>query len=242
MLLSSISSGEARSRFITHAAQQKRADGVIIVDLRVSPEEVAALARSEVAAVTVGSRHAPYPSVTVDHAPAAGLAVEHLVGLGHRRIGLISGAPGGPLEFTAPLQRRNAYHQTLERAGLDHGPELEGTGNFTVDGGREAMAGLLSGRDRPTAVFAMSDEMAYGAMGAIRDVGLGVPDDISVVGFDDHELAEVFELTTVRQHAEQHGAIAARLLLDHLDRGAVDHVKVPTELVVRSSTSPPSEG
>lgn len=242
LLVSSISSGEARRRFITQAAHQKRADGVILVDLRVSPEEIDALSQSNVAAVTVGSRHPQFPSVTVDHASATEKAIEHLIGLGHQRIGLISGVPGGPLEFTVPLQRRSAYHETLERAGLAHGPELEGTGNFTVDGGREAMAGLLKGSEGPTAVFAMSDEMAFGAMAAIRDRGLRIPDDIAVVGFDDHELAHVFQLTTVCQHVEVHGAIAARSLLNHHDHGEVVHVSVPTELVVRSSTKTADQG
>ena len=83
----------------------------------------------------------------------------------------------------------------------------------------------------------MSDEMAFGAMSVIRDRRADrIPDDVSVLGFDDHQLAEVLELTTVRQHVERHGAHAARLLLDHLEAGEVNHVEVGTELVVRGST------
>ena len=113
-------------------------------------------------------------------------------------------------------------------------------GNFTVEGGQEAMAGLLEIPERPTAVFAMSDEMAFGAMRTIRDAGLRIPDDISVVGFDDHELSDVFGLTTIRQQVDQHGAVAARLLLDLMDDDEVSHRVVDTELVVRTSTAPPS--
>ena len=239
LLLSSISSGPARSSFITQAAQQKRADGIILVDLKVGNDEIDAMTAAGVAAVTVGTNHAAYPSVTVDHAAATQNAIEHLISLGHHRIGLISGVPGGPLEFTVPLQRRIAYHQTLERAGLPHGATLESTGNFTVEGGQEAMARLLAVPDRPTAVFAMSDEMAFGAMSVIRASGLRIPDDISLLGFDDHPLTDVLQLTTVRQHVERHGALAARLLLEHLDSGEVKHLEVETELIIRSSTAPP---
>jgi LacI family repressor for deo operon, udp, cdd, tsx, nupC, and nupG len=99
------------------------------------------------------------------------------------------------------------------------------------------MAARLVADKRPTAVFAMSDDMAFGAIRAVADAGLRVPDDISVIGFDDHELADAFQLTTVRQHVARHGAIAARLLVDHINGAPVDHVSVPTDLVVRSTTA-----
>ena len=240
LLLSSITSAEARRRFITQAAHRKRADGVILVDLRLDGDEIDALLDAEVAAATVGGRHEQYPSVTVDHHAATRTAIEHLIELGHERIGLISGLPGGPLEFAVPQMRQAGYHEALEDAGLAHGSDLESRGNFTVDGGQEAMTRLLELSRPPTAVFAMSDEMAFGAMRAIRDAGLRVPEDISVIGFDDHDLCDLFGLTTVSQQVEQHGALAARALLSLIEHGEVTHNGVPTELVIRSSTAAPS--
>ena len=111
-------------------------------------------------------------------------------------------------------------------------------GEFTVDGGRSAAHVLLRRRSPPTAMFALSDEMAFGAIVAARDLGLTIPDDLSLIGVDDHEVSEVLGLSTVRQQVVEHGASAARALLVHLaDGGASRRSGVtPPELVVRTST------
>ena len=95
-------------------------------------------------------------------------------------------------------------------------------GEFTVEGGHDAGVELLSRPDRPTAIFALSDEMAFGAVIAARDLGLSIPDDVSLIGVDDHEVAEVLGLTTVRQRVVEHGALAARALLRRLAVETVD--------------------
>ena len=121
---------------------------------------------------------------------------------------------------------------------MDTGYDVDG--GYTVAGGVAAMAALLSRPVLPTAVFAQSDEMAMGALRAIRKAGLRCPEDVSVVGFDDHELAELFELTTVAQPVRDLGAMAARHLVAAL-RGVVvpDSTTVPTHLVIRGTTCPP---
>lgn len=236
LLLTTIPTTEARSNFIAAASQQKRADAVILLDIRLSPEEAEVLERAASPLVAIGWQHTAFPSVTVDHERATHDAVQHLIALGHLRIGLISGMAGGPMAFTVPNVRRDAYHTALEQAGLDHGPDLEAIGNFTIAGGHEAMNALLATQHAPTAVYAMSDEMAFGALMAIRDAGLRVPDDISIVGFDDHDLAAVVQLTTVNQRVEEHGAVAARALLEHMASGEAQERVMPTELIVRAST------
>ncbi len=160
---------------------------------------------------------------------------------GHRRIGLIGGDTDDPMAFTPPLHRRDGYRDALGSAGLPVDAELEHLGYFTVDGGSDAMRRLLALPDRPTAVFAESDEMAYGALREIRNAGLRVPDDVAVIGFDDQPLSELMDLSTVRQPvAEQALDVTTRLLALVTDAGDElprdPSVVLPTELVVRGST------
>jgi DNA-binding LacI/PurR family transcriptional regulator len=165
--------------------------------------------------------------------------VQHLVNLGHRRIALISGTPGDPMGFTTQFDRRQGYRETLAAAGLPVDPGLDVGGDFTVEGGEIAMAQLLSHPNPPTAVFAESDEMAFGALRTLRRAGLGPPRDISLIGFDDHALADLMELTTIAQPVREQGARAAQLLLDVLDgRSGERRITLPTRLIVRGTTGP----
>jgi DNA-binding LacI/PurR family transcriptional regulator len=165
--------------------------------------------------------------------------VEHLLSLGHRRIGLIGGDTNDPMRFTPPHHRGTGYRQALRQAGIEPDDSMERLGYFTVEGGEAAMLQLLELPERPTAVFAESDEMAYGAIRAIRRAGLRVPQDIAVIGFDDHSTADLLDLSTVRQPVGEQGALLAQQLLDTLtkDREPSD-VVLDTELVVRGSTVP----
>lgn len=130
----------------------------------------------------------------------------------------------------------------MAEAGLPVPPEYDVDGEYTVRGGASAMAELLSLPEPPTAVFAQSDEMAAGAMQVMRRMGVQVPDDISIVGFDDHELAEVLDLTTMAQPVAQRGELAVHAVLDALAAGhhhtPAERELVHTRLVVRSSTAP----
>jgi DNA-binding LacI/PurR family transcriptional regulator len=166
--------------------------------------------------------------------------VRHLVELGHRRIALIGGDTEDPMRFTPPHHRRVGYLEALREAGIDYDPRLEILGYFTVDGGEAATRSLLELRERPSALFAESDEMAYGAMRAIRRAGLRVPQDVAVIGFDDHASAELLDLSTVRQPViAQAEDLTARILAAIAEPDSEPLVKVlQTELVVRGSTDP----
>lgn len=222
----------------------KRADGAIIVDLVPTGADRALLEEHRVPWVMVGADCATIDSVVIDNAEGAMLATRHLLELGHRSIGLIS---GGPAAFPAssPPQRRAGFLRALSQSGVRFDPKAERVGDFSALGGYEAMQTLLDLDERPTAVFAMSDEMAMGAIKACVDAGLSVPEDISVVGFDDVDWAFTMGLTTVRQDATELGAIAARLMIERLAGTPSGPdcerrlVTVPTELVVRTSTAPP---
>lgn len=230
-------------RFIDDTPFSKRVDGLILVDLPMSSDDVERMCdRGPIVTVGVDARCAP--SVTIDNVEAGATATRHLVNLGHRRIGLISHLPPQALNFLAPVQRQEGYERVLGDAGIEVRGELIVPGNFALQGGAEAMAQLLSVNRPPTAVFAESDEMAIGALKTVRDAGLQVPGDVSIVGFDDHDMAAYTDLTTIAQPATQQGETAATLLVD-LMRGAADgdapeatSVVLPTRLVVRSTTGP----
>ena len=175
----------------------------------------------------------------IDDQAGARVAVDHLVGLGHRRIALIGGDTEDPMRFTPPLYRRDGYLAALAAGGIDYDPLLDELGYFTVAGGEQAMTTILGRAERPDAVFAESDEMAYGAMRAIRRAGLRVPEDIAVIGFDDHESAELLDLSTIRQDVAAQASSLADRLLGVLNGSTDTAVEVlPTELVVRGSTDP----
>ncbi|MGW8955935.1 LacI family DNA-binding transcriptional regulator [Streptomyces sp. NPDC055709] len=242
VLLYNVGSAEARKRFFTRLPARKRVDAVLSL-LVPEPEESAALRSLGVPLATVvGGPRAGFIVVGIDDRAGATHAVRHLVNLGHRRIGLITGA-SEPMHWTTPVERTRAYHDVLAEAGIPHDAALEMDGGFTVEGGQQAMNELLATSRPPTAVFAQSDEMAMGALRALRLHRLKVPDDVSVVGFDDHELAEVVGLTTIAQPVAEQGAQVARLLLDQLndrDNPVPVDTRMPIRLVLRDTTSPPN--
>jgi len=242
VLLYSVPDNYAKQRFVDGLPFSKRVDGLIAVDLPFLPSEVERLTAQPVPLVTVGTSHEGAPSVTIDNVDAAAKATRHLVNLGHRRIGLISHLAPQALPFAAPLRRRQGYESVLEEAGIEVREDLVTPGNFALQGGAEAMAHLLTVDRPPTAVFAESDEMAIGALKTVRDASLQVPEDISIIGFDDHDMAAYCDLTTVAQPVQQQGETAATLLIERMSddagRGGMTSVVMPTKVVVRATTGP----
>jgi DNA-binding LacI/PurR family transcriptional regulator len=138
------------------------------------------------------------------------------------------------------MARTQGYYHSLARAGLEHDTDLLVTVPFGIHGGMEAVRGLLALPDPPTALFCHSDEVAFGAIRALRLASVEVPLHCSVVGVDDHPMSEILDLTTVRQPVERQGRIAGEMILELLGTGTLpEPVRVvPTELVVRDSTAP----
>lgn len=221
----------------------KRADGAIIVDLVPTAPERSLLDEHRLPWVMVGADCPTIDSVMIDNAEGAASGTRHLIELGHTRIGLIAGGPAAFAASSLP-QRRMGFLRALQEAGLRFDPKAERVGDFSALGGYRAMQALIALSDRPTAVLAMSDEMAMGAMRACKETGLDVPGDMSVVGFDDVDWAFAVGLTTIRQDATELGAIAARLMIQRLEGESCDRqvVTVPTRLVKRDSTAPPTGG
>lgn len=220
-------------------ALHRRADGLIVVDVGLGPDDVEAFRSRGLSLVAVGPLIDGVASVGIDDVAVGAMGTAHLLDLGHRRIGLIRGELDDVFEFVVPHLRQRGFEEEHARRGLCADPDLYADGSFTIQGGYEAAESLLRRDDPPTAVFALSDEMAFGAIHAARDLGRRVPEDVSIIGVDDHDAAAVIGLTTVHQDVDQHGARAARLMIAQLAGQTVEPVRHndPIRLVVRTSTA-----
>src|SRR5690606_28435894 len=232
---------EPRSRF-GHLLLRKRGDAVLAVSLELTAPETTRLRGMNKRVVGLGGPLPGVRTLSLDDVAIARLATEHLLSLGHTLIAHIGGNKEYERDFHLPTNRRVGHEAALEAAGIPVDPELFQPADFTMRGGYQAAKQLFGNpRKRPTAVFAASDEMAIGTILAARDLGLEVPEDVSVIGIDDHELADFFGLSTVAQFPEQQGRLAVEVLMDQLHparrtQGA-HNTELPYELVVRSSTA-----
>lgn len=191
--------------------------------------------------VVVGGTVLGFPTVLIDDIGAARMAVEHLVDLGHTRIAHFAGTLQDQMDFVVHSRRAKGYRISMESAGLE---PLVVENDFDEDQVHRTALRLLQKPSRPTAVFAVSDEMAIPVLAAARELGMEPGVDLSVVGVDDHPRAAAEGLTTVRQQPAEMGAAAADLLLDDLSHG-IDPRKSrlhPISLIVRSSTGRPRNG
>jgi LacI family transcriptional regulator len=220
-------------------------DGGILILPFESPEELEALRRRGYPFVVLDTRGPVpdgIPTVSASHASGAQVAVEHLLELGHRRIAAITGHP----VLAATSGRLAGYRAALAAHGLLVPDELLRQGVHTLDSGHTAAAELLDLAEPPTAIFAFNDWMAIGAVHAALERGLRVPEDISVVGFDDADAAKVVRphLTTVRQPIEEMARLAVTMLRGLLEGQelATWRVELAATLVVRDSTAPPRAG
>ncbi|MEU8190694.1 LacI family DNA-binding transcriptional regulator [Micromonospora carbonacea] len=219
-------------------ATAERVDGVFVLDLRLGDPRIALLAELGLPAVTIGRPDVPsnHPALLVDDRPGVTAAVAHLAGLGHRRIAHVS----GPLHFLHGAVRRQAWEQALADAGLTPGPCVES--DFSAAGGAQATRALLATEDPPTAIVYGNDLMAIAGLSVAVQLGVKVPDELSITGFDDTELAGYVTptLTTVRTDPFGWGRAAADALLDLIDgRPGADLPTPAAPLVVRGSTAPP---
>ena len=241
VLVNSGNRAAAREADAMETLLQLRADGIILGS-PVLDDEVIGRASREVPIVLVGREaHGPaVDSVTNDDRAGAEVAVEHCVSLGHRRIAHIDGGHGAG----APA-RRHGYEAAMKRLGLGDLVSVV-SGTYTEEGGHTGCLLLLAQKPRPTAIFAANDLAAIGALNAIEESGLKVPDDISLVGYDNTSLAALrhISLTTIHQPRLEMGQLALSTLLERVDQDREEprRVVLSPSLVVRASTAPPREG
>lgn len=232
-----------RHQIFSDFLQRQRVDAVITINVELSEAELVALHALNKPLVGIGGPLPGVPTLYVDDEAASALATEHLLSLGHTRIGFIGGNSETDVDFGIPTLRRTGFERALAQAGLPLEPALYLSADFTM-GNSYAVAKQLLGNPltRPTALFAASDEMAIGAILAARDLGLQVPHELSVVGVDDHELAELFGLTTIRQYPHEQGERSVELLLCTIRGQEPGHTHdIEHQLVVRNSTTRPAQ-
>lgn len=232
---------EGRQRIFEQFLSRKRFDGLIAVGLEPGDDEIQRLVAMNRPMVSIVGASTKTSLIEIDDDDAARRATEHLIALGHRRITFV----GGTVEtHWAQVDRRRlkGYRDSMRDAGLiaetRHVPS-----DVSLPGGYAAAVDLLEdARSRPTAVVATCDEVAIGTMIAARRLGIRVPTDLSVVGIDDHEYAEMFGLTTLEQVPREQGAAAVELLLRQIDDPGQPPsvVNLHARLIMRTSTAPPA--
>ncbi|MHC4718405.1 MAG: LacI family DNA-binding transcriptional regulator [Planctomycetota bacterium] len=223
----------------------RKVDGIVVGSIGDGDERIVRMSRFVPVVLLHGVLDDPrIPAVIADNTTAAGEATRHLLSLGHRRIAHVT----GPLDCLDGRQRLEGYTAALAAAGLPDDPGLIVEGEFEFESGRQAVDRLMSPPAPPTALFCANDTMALGAMQRLREGGLSVPGDVSVMGVDDIGAASQCHppLTTVSIPKEQIGSTAFSLLRDMIEsdrRAAVEPVHVvPVKLIVRQSTGPPNGG
>lgn len=236
VLLGETQSSLVREQAYADMVAARQADGIITMSHRVPAIPIQG--RLPVVNACEYVKDHQISSVYVDNTAAAGIAVDYLVALGHRDIAFVSGPPSSPI----CVDREQGYRLALQRAGLAFNPALTTVGDFSIEAGERAIELLLSQRQPFSAVFCSNDEMAIGAMRALSARGLRVPEDVSVVGFDDIRFARYTSpaLTTIAQPKNALGREAMAMLIELLNDPDVPPRKrmLSADLVVRGSTAP----
>ncbi|RBP50864.1 LacI family DNA-binding transcriptional regulator [Arenicella xantha] len=237
-----------RSRELVYGSMVKsrQADGIIVLSHRLPFEDRDLASEHFVLPPLVNSCEfaesslidtSTIPWVSIDNVQAGRDAVEHLLSLGHKKIAVITGDPESP----SSQQRLEGYKAALENAGVELTADLIHEGEYTLEAGVRVTETILLAKNRPTAIFCMCDEMALGCIATLKRHGFSVPQDMSVVGFDDIRFAEYLSptLTTIRQPVEEIGRTCANILLDIIDCEPLDNPKhiLPHELMVRDSSA-----
>jgi DNA-binding LacI/PurR family transcriptional regulator len=241
VILASTKGDPEREMATVQKFEERRVDGVLLIESRVRSISSSLLAETQIPMVSIDNQQAPDAacSVFVDNTSATRAAIRYLAQLGHRRIAYLGDRHG----FDANTLRHDAYRTALESLGIGYDTRLALDGDSDAEGGMRAMDRLLAASERPTAVFCFNDLTALGALAAIYQCQLRVPQDVSVVGFEDLPIAAFTQppLTTVRQPRGQIGRIAADALFALLAGVKTDRVRaLRGELIVRESTAPPA--
>ncbi|GAA1872498.1 substrate-binding domain-containing protein [Paeniglutamicibacter psychrophenolicus] len=245
-------SGEQRHRdaVFQDLLMRQRLDAVITVTLKLTAPELHQLRAIGKPLVALGGLLPEVSTIRVDDFNIASLATEHLVSLGHTKIAFLGGADVFNVDFNLPAARLDGFEYALDQAEITVNPQWLLDADFTTAGAYQKVRSLLSNpRGRPTALLCASDEMAFGAIMAARDLGLSLPGDFSVIGIDGHELGELYGLTTIAQHPGAQGEAAVARIMELLGEDGYRDPPIPapdqffpTEFVLRTSTAPPAAG
>ncbi|MGD2177654.1 MAG: LacI family DNA-binding transcriptional regulator [Anaerolineae bacterium] len=241
LIVYNVESVDKRDEYFKRMSRPERIDGLVIISLSPSDEDVGRFRKSGVPTVLVDARHPDVPRVVVDDVRGGYLATRHLIELGHTRIAFLGDAYPNPFNFTSSHHRHAGYRKALHEAGIDPQPAYYVTGEHGRDVARELTHRLLSLDAPPTAVVAASDTQAMGALEAAREKGVSVPDALSLIGYDDIEIAEYLDLTTIHQPLFESGWRGTHLLFQIMQGEPTEIVcQLPIRVAERGTTAPPN--
>jgi len=242
MIVFNVETVERRDAVFRDLPRPERVDGLIIVSLSPHALELERIERSGLPTVLVDAHHRALPRVVADDVFGGRLATQHLIGLGHRRIGFLGDIPRTTLAFTSSRLRLTGVRRALTAAGMRLPASLVGIGDHSRRRAAELATRMLSSALPPTGIVCASDTQAAGVLEAASNLGLSVPGDLSVTGYDDLELADHLGLTTIHQPLFESGVRAVERLLRLVDHGPPEPLREVQDisLVVRRSTAPPA--
>ncbi len=245
LLITNVENPARRATCFRDSSRRNRVDGLLVISLPPFDHEIALLLNAGVPVVLIdvnNPRVSMFPRLTVDDLAGGKRATEHLIQLGHTRIAMVSDTLSGPFNFTATHDRYRGYRQALKAAGIPCNPLYHREVTHSRHEAKIATHELMRLSLPPTAIFAGSDTQALGVLEAAQELRINVPDELSVVGYDDIDMAAYLGLTTTRQLLFESGQKGAELLLDLIATSQQPlvpfHEEMPTEFVVRQTTKP----
>src|SRR5215467_10983228 len=205
LVLYNVETAAKRKYYLSELPMLHKVDGLLLLSLPLEDTLAINIKEADIPVVLIDTYSPFFTSLIVDNIEGAYQAVKYLIELGHRRIGFINGVVEGNIKFNQANDRLIGLHRAFGEAGFLFDPELMLTSDWNRSGGKQAALQLLAHENRPTAIFASSDMQAIGVLEAAKDLHLKVPDDVSVMGFDGIEVAELLELSTIQQPMQQLG-------------------------------------
>jgi DNA-binding LacI/PurR family transcriptional regulator len=239
LILFNVETTNRRDAYFNDVPRRERVDGLLILSLSPGDADVDRFLKAGVPTVLVDTRHPRLGRIVIDDLAGGRLATDHLIELGHRKIGFLGDQLENPFNFVSSRDRFQGYRQALAKADIPYRPEYHLQGEHGRAQARQMARDFLALPDPPTAIFAASDTQAIGVLEAARDVGLKVPEQLSIIGYDDIEIAEYLHLTTIRQPLFASGVEGVELLFESIANPLLSprRILLPVELIVRGTTA-----
>ncbi len=230
-----------RTKVLQTVPHHGRIDGLLIFSFVPNEADIRQIHQHDIPTVLIGAFHPELHSIVLNDAVAAQAAVQHLLDLGHQKIAYLYEYLDEPFTFPSGRARYQGYCQALESAGISLNPKYHCQGSYSYEQGRQTALDLLKLSNPPTAILTYSDQMALTVLKAARDLNLEVPGDLSIISYEDTELAQAAQITAVRQHLFESGVQGVELLLKAIDRSDTSPTcfQLPVELVIRQTTARP---
>jgi DNA-binding LacI/PurR family transcriptional regulator len=243
LILFNVETTAKRDACFRNVPRRERIDGLLLVSLSPRDTDAKHFLQSGVPTVLIDGHHPQFSRVVTDDVAGGHMATQHLIELGHQKIGFVSDSFETPFNFVSSRDRFTGYRQALKEADIPFRSGYHRQGQHSRQKARELAHELFAMSEPPTAIFASSDIQAIGVLEAARDAGLEIPRDLSVVGYDDIESAEYFYLTTIRQPLFASGVEGVELLLETIAEPLPEprRLVMPVELIARNTTAPPNQ-